>query len=160
MSGDYLNMLLERLVAAETRAVSPVTHADAVPYFFYHQTSFPYFTNRIGDHSPEDGSPADLQTRSYTLIARLVVAHLSSGYEGENEALLYRLIPLIENEFASDRWMLDDSGEAIPELSAVGVTFQRSRGLTVFSNTGIEAVQVGTEFTLTVEFAIDLYPRY
>lgn len=154
-SPSYLNRLLERVVAAEKRSVASVVAVDAVPYFFHHQEAFPYFTNRIGDNVPDAESPADLHGRVYTVTARLVVAHLGTGYSGEYEALLYDLIPLVETEFERDFWLLDDSGNAIPELSAVGVQFTRSRGLTVFTNAGIDVQQIGTEFTLQAEFAID-----
>lgn len=157
---SYLNRLLERIVIVQQAAVASVTTSDAVPYFYHTQEDFPYFTNRISDNAPDTDSPADLQTRAYTVTMRLVVAHLTAGYVGENEALLYELIPLVETAFSSDQWLASDDGSVIEELDAVGVQFSRSRGMTVFSNAGIEAQQLGTEFTLRASFDIDLYPRY
>lgn len=158
---SYLNRLLDALVLAEKRAVSPVKpNVDAKPFFIWSQEAFPYLTNRIAESTINPESAEDLEERLYTVIVRLVIAHLGTGYKGEKEALLYELIPLLEDEFTSNRWLLDGQGaELVPELSAIGLEPNRTRGLVVFQNAGIAVQQVGTEFVLQVSFAIDVQGR-
>lgn len=157
---DYLNKWLDLICKAQVRAVESVVTADAYPKFFYAQEDFPYFINRISDSTADLESPQDAQQRTYTCTMRLVVAHLTQGYEGENEVLLYRLIPLVEDEFGFNHWLTDEDEDYVHEMDARGVVFERSTGLRVFQTTGIEATQIGAEFTLTSTFYIQKNRRY
>jgi hypothetical protein len=155
---DTLNEMLARLCVAQKRWVAPITPgASAVRYFFHWQGSFPYFTNRLTDSQLDEDSARDLPGRVYTLESRLVIAHLGTGFKGEKEALLYRLIPLVEAGLEDDPWLLDAEGNGIPGMDAIGLVPSRSRGLTVFQTTGIKALQVGTHFIHRVTFVRDKY---
>jgi hypothetical protein len=150
---SYLTDLFARVAALEREAVPT---AAAVPYALYHQEWLPYFTNRLGDTAPEPDSER-YSRRVYTVVVRLVVAHLGAGYGGEAETLLYDLIPAVESAFERGRWLQSAAFPQPPDaLDPQGVTFARATGLTVFSNAGIPAQQVGVEFTLRAAYHITL----
>lgn len=153
-----LNRLLERIVLAEQRAVAPIApNIRVLPYFnFVNGGYFPYFTNRISDVLPPDGMPADLTQELYTVEMRLVIGHLKGDYAGQDEGLLYQLLPLVNAAFINDHWLAGDDEIVLPELSAVGVQFTRGRGLIAMQVSGIEGVfQIGTMFTLDVDFTVE-----
>jgi hypothetical protein len=154
---SYLNDLLDRVAAHEVLATAPLVEASAKPFFIYQQPTFPYFTNRIESISLDLRSPQDIETREISVTMRLVVQHVNAGYEGDYERLLYELIPLVEAHFGDARWLLDDAGSNADTMKPIGAQLTRSRGLAIFQNAGVEAQQIGTEFTLTVQFEFDRY---
>lgn len=155
MSSDVnITELLARVVLLQKESLTalstPVT-SDAVSYFFYTQESFPYWTNRPGAVTFDDNSE-EFDADTYTVIMRLVIGHMTSGYRGENEADLYAWIPEIKNYFNSR-----DSLECATTYTGRmdGLLFAKvtaCTGFRAFSQAGFEATQLGTEFTLTCQF--------
>lgn len=72
--------VLERVVALEMLAL-PGT--NAVPYPWYRQDSWPYWTNWTNGLTPQRGDQKSVQRADYSIELRLVAGHLSSTYEGQ-----------------------------------------------------------------------------
>jgi hypothetical protein len=134
-----------------------ITDADGVPHFFYKGSGTPYFTMRLGQDDITTQS-SDRGKRSYLIIVRYVIGHVTSKYEGKNESRLYVDIPAIENAFAMAGTRLTvppDHPQPQNDLSEILLT--PTRGLSVFPAVpGIEGQQVGTEFTLRATFNVNV----
>ena len=78
-TSDYLEEFVLRMVEAELEYTAQfkarLGPIDSVPYFFHHQTSFPYITHRLGEATPRELS-SDMQERPYTFTGRFVVGHV------------------------------------------------------------------------------------
>lgn len=146
---NYLEDLFLRVVEMEKEAIPG---SDSAGYFFYWQEAFPYWTNRLGDDVIAFDSE-DYDLRTYTVILRYIVAHLSEGQPGAPEDKLYTDIPAIEDYFIARPNLQSATYPNIPRYIAPnGAVFQRSSGLRIFDSAGILARQVGVEFTLSVPF--------
>ena len=159
---SYLTVIKRRLVEIEKQALNPFGASDAVPFGAWWQENFPYFTNRLSDNTPT-GLGDDLTLRSYEIIIRLVVAHLNT-LDGEAEALLDEMIPVVEDVFERQHWLSTfDEPTAVLDLHPRGAEFRRSSGLRVFENSALGPEfpnQVGVEFTLTVHIYRDIEKAY
>jgi hypothetical protein len=154
---SYLNRFLVALADLEEDVVRVAyPGVVSVPYFFYHQETFPYITHRISEIAPDPLSPVDVRGRSYNCIIRVVVGHVGASWKNESEYMLYEILPMLEDFIDSNGWLQDAAGLfPVPELSALAVQPQQGRGLVVFNNAGIESMQVGAELITTVEFSLD-----
>lgn len=149
-----LDQALLRVAALQEEAMlalsTPVT-ANAFPYFFHVQGTFPYFINRAGDWTSE-GDSEDFDADTHTIIMRLVIAHIDSGFEGDNDSDLYTYIPHIKTYF-NERELLQSATYTSALDDLVRARCTDGNGLQVFRHTGAtETVQVGTEWTLRLEF--------
>lgn len=153
-----LEEVLDRLLVIEEEAFPT---ADCIPYFFHFQDAFPYFTHRIGDLSLEQLS-SQYSVDSYTIIVRIVVAHLLEGYDGESEVKIANILPKLVRAFIGKRWLRSDVyPEGMVGLSPNGIQLQQIRGLSVFDDGGFGSEsqgirQVGTEVTLLIPFIDDI----
>lgn len=146
-----LNDLLARVCALDKEAMLTIgVTADAVPYFFHTQESFPYFTHRISDDTVDDDSQ-DFDRDTYNVVIRLVIGHATEAYVGEPESLLYDAIPVIK-EYFNEREELQSAAFATAMRNLIEARVIGSSGFRVFQNAGISAQQVGTEFTLQCGF--------
>lgn len=157
-----INALLARVVLLEKAALAALATpktADAVPYFFHTQETFPYFTNRVSGIVVE-GDSEDFDVDTYQVTMRLVVGHVTEGYIGEPESNLYTYIPQIQTYFNERDGLVDGTTYTshMDELHWARVT--ACSGLRVFQNAGISAQQVGAEFTLTCRFEEQIIPAY
>lgn len=149
---SYLNELLLRVVAIQKEAMLSVDKTvDAWPMFYKVSETFPYFTNRIADLPVTDNGSQDEDVNTPLVIMRLVVAHITSGYQGEPESKLYEWMPLVKTVFNQRMWL---TSEAYPEpmydLQSVRVV---NNGRWVQEqNEGINAIQVGVEIALQCVF--------
>ena len=73
--------VLERVVALQRLALPDST--NAVPYPYYRQEAWPYWTNWTNGLTPQRGDDKNVQRADYSIEMRLVVGHLSSTYEGQ-----------------------------------------------------------------------------
>jgi hypothetical protein len=150
-----LTDVLNRVVEIE-KEISAVDGGNAVPYFWYRQDVFPYWTNRIGDITIEDAGHGE-QIWTITLTMRLVIAHLTSGYAGENEDMLYRYIPDVLSFFREHPQLqsqtIDDGLDHVMD-AFIG----SCRGYSVFANS--PAQQIGTEFELSFQMAVHYTEEY
>ena len=132
---------------------------DAKAYFNHTQEGFPYWTNRMGPVVTES-EIEDFEEDTYIFIMRLVIGHLTEGYEGEVEANLATWIPTIITYFNEREWLNTETTytAATRYLELARVT--SCTGLRYFQSSGIGATQIGTEFTLTCKFTEDLTQAY
>jgi hypothetical protein len=156
-----LNELLARCVEVEKEAILAAfsTQIDAIPFFVYQQESFPYFTHRIaGDEIGSEGNEIDRD--SYTVIIREVIGHITQGYMGEVETLLYEHIPVIKTAFNTNEGLTSavypDDMEALIEGDTARMLSHS--GFRIFQDSGLIGVtQVGVDYVLTCLFHEDLY---
>lgn len=153
--------LVNRLGAIEIEALAaltPAVTADAVPRFFHAQEAFPYFTHRVGNITVSSNSES-FDVYTVPVIARLVVGHIDAGYKGQNETKLYQYIPQVLDTLNSREYLQSETyTAAMPHLRSARVA--TISGFSAFRNTGINAVQVGTEFTVEAELINQIEQRY
>jgi len=152
INAQELLLRVRDLEVEALEALAEVDNADAVEYFYHFQEAFPYFTNRIGGVDVgADSEEFDVYT--YQVIMRLVIEHLTADYEGENESKLQLYIPQVINYFNSRALLQTTSGSY--DTAMIHLTEARianSTGFRIFTDAGISAQQVGTEFVLTCVF--------
>lgn len=156
---SYLNEGLNRVAAILEEEIPGST---AKPFFFYTQTTFPYFTMRISAYKPFIDSE-QLEYRPYVCIVRYVMDHVTGNTQGQNETEMYENIPVIESAFAKRNQL--ESGlfpTAMDGLDPTGVYCNLSQGLVEFPEAiGIGAQkQIGSEFHLHLSFAVDADQDY
>lgn len=160
---DYLDEFMLRIVATEVEQLSRIGPIDSVPFFNYQQPTFPYITHRLGeDLIVEQGDST--QERTYTVISRFVIDHVSAGVNGENERLIYKYEPSIVSLFTQNIYLVSaDYPDAIPEMGAMPITFKRASGTKYLDNRangGNMPGQVGFEYMITAVFNLDIRRRY
>lgn len=154
-----LDGAIDRIVELQIEALaalSPAVSADAKPYFYHTQESFPYFTNRVGQITFEDNEE-DFDEPTYAVIARLVIAHATADYTGFNEDKLKTWIPQYITFFHA-RPRLGTATVNTGLNSLIHARISGCTGFRIFQNAGISALQVGCEFTHLLQFVetIDL----
>lgn len=150
MSDDMYTDIKKRCGAIQEAAISGST---AMPYFMSHGATFPYWTNRLGPASTDwDSDQMNNETR--TVLMRLVIGHVTSGYDGQNEDLLGDYIDAVYDAFADiNALRLIDGTTYTTEptyLHPLGVEIESDTGLDLFPAPWAGYYEVGVEFTLTV----------
>jgi hypothetical protein len=131
----------------------PVPDAGGASYFPYVQETFPYFVNRLGDIQIVEGQAEDLYHYSLNIEALLVTGHITSGYKGEKQDLIYDHITSIIDYFSRNRSLTSTDYPNPPQyLYPLDMTLDMSPGVNVFTNSGMGVQQVGSRFTLSVEY--------
>jgi hypothetical protein len=152
----YLTELLNRVVALQKEAMTSIgISADAVPYFWHAQESFPYFTNRIADLSVSGDGSEDIDFNQPTVIMRLVVAHISEGYRGQAEQKLYEYLPVVKTYIQQrSNWLQTDAGLYVTRMDGLqSARITNGGGLRILENTGVGNVtQVCGELQLACIF--------
>lgn len=160
MAGQDITSALLRIAAMQIEVMSDLgVTADAVPYFYHVQESFPYWTNRVGDILVADDGSEDFDRDTYTFIMRLVIGHVTEGYRGEVEARLYDYIPEIKTYFNA-REGLECDAYTTWLNGLIRARISNISGFRIFQDAGISANQVGTEFTLTALFDETIVQAY
>lgn len=160
MTSPDINEALARVCAIQVAALATLSvSADAKPYFYHFQESFPYFTNRIGELTLADDGSEDYDRDTYPIIMRLVVAHITEGFVGEIDDRLYDYIPLIKTYFNEREW-LQSATYTTAMTSLIRARVTACSGWRAFQNAGVSGFQVGTEFTLTCEFDETIVQAY
>ena len=138
---------------------TPVT-ADAYEYFLHVQSVYPYFINRVGAWEIDPDSE-DFDIYNHTLIMRLVIGHITSGYEGEHDGNLQLYIPHITTYF-NQRELLQSAAYPTRPDDLTQARCSDGTGLQFFKHTGIngETLQVGTEWTLRCTFEEIIEQQY
>ena len=143
-----------RLVKLERKAIPDAK--NAVPYVIYAQNSFPYWTNRPGGWQKASGSGASALWL-VTIYPRLILGHLTQGYQGTNQEQAPVLIAQAVEYFDTHQRLVDeddaDTADPVrwlaPEKLIVGVP----RGLDIYEiSPGTK--QLAVEFSLTVTLAV------
>ena len=138
-----------RIVAMEKLVVPNAV--TAVPYIAYVQDTFPYWTNGMGRTPAPDG-PDDATRYDLTVTMRLVIGHLTAGYEGENQEAAWVIAPTVLRYFRRYRFLQLPGQARILHLAPTGCTISSPRGL-VFAVIK-ETTQLALEFELIVPFNI------
>lgn len=156
-----LQAVLDRLAAIEIEALAamtPAVTADAKAYMLHTQEAFPYFMHRVGTMSIESDSH-DFDVYEVEVTARLVVGHMTEGYHGQPESVLYSYIPVVI-ESINARELLQSAAYPTALDGLIGARVDNASGLRVFEAAGIQPRQVGTEFTVVCTFEDDLTQKY
>lgn len=156
-----LQAVLDRLAAIEIEALAgmtPAVTADAKAFMLHTQEAFPYFVHRVGNLNIDYDSH-DFDTYEVEVTARLVVGHMTEGYHGQPESVLYSYIPVVI-EAINARELLQSAAYPTALDGLVGARVSGSSGMRVYESAGIQPRQVGTEFTVVCEFLDDLTQRY
>jgi hypothetical protein len=157
MSSNYLQDMLARFAAMEEEAVSG---CDAAPYWPYQQGAFPYWSNRLGTMTLNDSEfGEDIQQYIHQVLARFVIAHLESGYHGENADKLVDWLGDIQTYFRTHPMLTTDAGSytAPPDFLHYEMRMVSHTGLVVFQNAGIGSNQLGVEFTFELPYMRSVY---
>jgi hypothetical protein len=145
---DFLNDLMDRIVALEKEAV---TTSDAVPYWPYQQASFPYWTNRLGPYEQVFAYGEDVPRDESSVLMRLVAAHVSEGYEGESQSNIHQWVVATLNKFEDNPYLVSTTyATEFDDIAPDGAVIISHTGLVIFQNAGVLANQLGVEFTLSV----------
>lgn len=158
---DYLNELMDRVVALQLEALTGYNVA-AKPFFFWWQETFPYFINRLGRNEPQ-GIAEDMNTDVYFVQMRMVVGHLNEGMPGDVDDKYLTYVPLVTNKFARNVQLNSAGTYQAPMdiLSPLGARIIAFTGLTVFfPNLGFKTTHIGCEWTLRCPFTITTNQEY
>lgn len=158
MSDLWLKDMMKRLLTMEKQALTDegVTTVGGVHYFPYEQETFPYFVNRLdGLDQIVQGVGEDEYVYEAKVDVLLVVAHLTSGYKSENADVIYDYIVYLINYFSQNRSLQSTDYPNAPQyLDPIDMDLDLSTGVSVFTNAGISAQQVGTRFTVSIQYQI------
>lgn len=152
---------LERLAAIEVEALAGLTppiDADAKPFSIWSQEAFPYFTHRTGGITVEPDSQ-DIDLYEVEVVARLVIGHVTEGYRGQSDERLNTWIPVIMNAINA-RELLQSAAYPVALVGLIGARCTFCTGQRVIETAGVQARQVGTEFTIVLQFADGLTQEY
>lgn len=163
-----LGLAMLRLPAMEKQALSSLSTpvmADAVPFFPWEQEAFPYFSNwwqgpedKYSIDDQDEDASEDIGVEWHVVVVRLVIAHLTGGYSGENQANLYDWAPVIQQFFRAHPFLTStEYPSELDYISPVGVQISDCTGIRVFSNAGISAQQIGCEWTLRIPIMIKVF---
>jgi hypothetical protein len=142
-----LSDALSRIVHMELEITG--ASSDAKLFFFYSQEAFPYWTNRVGPFTRALDSQ-EFYVTTYSIILRLVIGHLSEGYDGALETTLQTVYIPQTLDYFSARTRLQNLTDTTPmvDIDPRGILITGGTGLSVFEDSGIGVQQIGTEFTL------------
>ena len=155
---DMADLLL-RAAALEKEGLATLSvTCDAKAYFIHQQESFPYWTNRIADIAVEFDSE-NIDTYTVDITARLIIGHRTEGYKGQPETQLYTYIPTMIGYFNA-RELLQSAAYPTEPLDLIQARVTAVSGLRIFETSGLSALQVGTEFTITCTVPVYLDQVY
>lgn len=153
--------ILERLVAIELETLASLTpHGtiDAKPYSIYQQESFPYLTQRAGNTQVTPDSE-DRDVYEVDVMIRIVIGHVTQGYAGESEQLLYDLEAALMHAI-NERELLQSAAYPVALTGLTSARAEGSTGMVIVDQAGIQARQVGAQITVTVTYTDDITQQY
>lgn len=142
-----LDDLLARLVLMQKDAV---TGSDSVVAFFYAQESPIFWVNRLVNVSVELESE-QLQTNTYTIVMRLVLAKVTQGFGQEAEQMIHTWLPAVLQYFAARRQLkrtVDDA--AVSYLDPRGAVITEAVPQYNLQQSGTGATLFGVDFSIEV----------
>ncbi|MCZ7543209.1 MAG: hypothetical protein M5R40_06570 [Anaerolineae bacterium] len=140
---------LERVALMAAAAVPDTKQAFA--QFFRTYPNFPYWTLRLGPMQVEpEGEPYEVHT--HEVVLRLVIGHLTEGYDGALEGRLPGYVTEALAYFQARPTLQRTRADApLLYLHPNGAAVVRASGYRAFVRLG-ESVQIGAEITLSVPF--------
>lgn len=152
-----------RIIAIAKEAVAGIKPSDGVTYFYHEQEAFPYFTLRLSGFDSagygERVETEEMDTDIFTFTLRFVIGHITQGYVGENDDLLYDVIPAVKSYF-NQRNLLQSASYPTACRYLIEARCNSNIGYRVFQNSGTPVLQVGTEFTIRCEFNENIEQAY
>lgn len=158
--------LKDRLCSLQEEALLALAvpaQSHAFPRWFVKATDFPYWINRSGmtaSRRSAIASPGDEgEVYAYTFVGRLVWAHLTAGYIGENDEAIDLAVPQVI-EYIDRREKMQSAAfpEPVPWLDDFG--FTDGTGYAVFPPSPAGTQQVGAEFIWRAEFTLPNLQTY
>lgn len=161
---------LRRFCALEKEALATLTNADgnpvqceAFPKWFVKCESMPYWCNRVGAvqavDNPSEDYGEEFNTYFYTIVSRLVVAHLTADYAGEVDEAIAIYVPIVI-QYVEARELLQSVSYPVAAINLRFASFQNGTGYATFPPSVGGAIQVGCEFIWRLEFDQDVVPAY
>lgn len=165
---SVLRDAMTRIAAMEIQALadlSPSVTAEAKPFFPWEQDAFPYLANWWQGPDKEDSLDdidtdlsEDVVAEWHTIVARLVGAHMTAGYTGENQDNLYDWHEAITEYFRTHPFLTSDAHPTeLDYIGPTGIQIAASTGIRTFANTGTATQQIGTEITLRLPIMKKVY---
>ena len=150
MSDIDLNELLNRCCKVAEEALVSLVVLETRPFFYWFGEYKPYMTFRVGaDEIDDEGEELDVD--NYLVTGRLVVAHVTEGYEGEGEENLYTYIPMLKTAFNSNT-LLQSAAYPVGQTHLIEARLGRLSGYKIFTDGGVKSIQIGCEFPLRCKF--------
>lgn len=151
-----------RLCALEEEsllALAVPIQSHAFPRWFVKATDFPYWINRSSRVMSQIGQGDEADTYVYTLTGRLVYAHLTAGYEGENDEAIDLAVPQVI-EYVDRHEKMQSTLYPLPMNYLNQFNFIDGTGYMTFPPSPASAQQVGAEFVWRCEFILPNVQHY
>jgi len=158
---DYIQEAFLRIFAMQKEAVATLK-TDIDTQFWPWQGDPPYFTSRFGPSNEDLSSYSeDIGADVDTVLMRIVTAHITEDYRGNAQDKTHQYIALIKSYFRQHPMLTTDAGtyadDGGPDFLLWGggnqvAEIKSHTGTVVFTNSGIGAMQLGCEFTLTLPY--------
>lgn len=163
-----LGLAMLRIAAMQKQALADLTPsvaADAVAFFPWEQESFPYFANwwqgpedKYSIDDQDEDASEDIAVEWHVIVTRLVIAHLTAGYSGENQANAYDWDEAIRQYFRTHPFLTSDEyPTALDFIDPLGIQMADCTGIRTFSNAGISAQQIGCEYTWRLPIMVKVF---
>lgn len=155
--------IIDRLVAIQETIILPsppydgVEHLYAVPRFWESIAKYPFMVNRWSGLSADDTSRngAPLYDDILTFEMRLIVGSLNSGYIGDREDTLNRMVYAVINRFRQTPGLDDPITGAPLRYLAPG----RNASVITGAANGTTAFQMGDILTLGCNFNLSVHVK-
>lgn len=152
----------EALATLMTAAGTPV-QCEAFPRWFVKNETFPYWVNRIGSiqavDNPSEDYGEEFNTYYYTVVSRLVVAHITADYVGEVDEAIAIYVPIVI-AYLDARELLQSAAYPVAATNLRFASFQTGSGYMTFPKSVGGVEQVGAEFVWRLEFDQDVNQAY
>ncbi len=162
---NSLTDALNRLVTIEkelTAILEPPDNVnlDAVPYGFYTQESFPYWTNRVLSYR-ESSDSQEFYVYTYRIQMRFIRGFVTEGELGGIETRLYTDIPNISTYFAA-RIRLQNNTDSTPlfDIAPKGAYITEMFALPSLLSDGIGQSVIGAEFIIEIPLEVQTQQAY
>jgi len=149
---SYLSDLFNRIAEVEKEAMTNIGYTvDAYPYFgIKTPTAPPFWVNRLGAVQADETKGLDILYTPINIAPRLVIAHATEDYDGNIFGTAYDMIARFETWLLSHPMLTSTLYPTVPNYLLDGVTYVGHSGLTFFTYSGIQTIQLGVEFTIEV----------
>jgi hypothetical protein len=156
---NYLTDCIDRLAAIYDLVLNVPTTSIDVPVFKYFPVVpppevRPYLTLRLGADTILETNQ-DTRYDTFAIIARLVLGHLTENVDGQNIMQQYAIVPAVKNMFQASvelRNVAAGYSTVANGLVDINPYAPISSGLRLFVDAGIDANEIGIEFTHTFTF--------
>ncbi len=151
-TNDYLDTAMTRVVEMEKLAVTETKESFPYPWAIY--DNFPYWVNYVNLIQPEEKGTAQ-ERQLYVVKMRIVIGHMTQGYDGTLQRELWKWIPQTLNYFKMRKQLQYLPGQGgVTYLDDLGCQITLSRGFAIFQDS--PGPHIGSEFDLRVPFKFQI----